>query len=571
MIQEVMHSIMTFIDLMALTVLLGAVWCHLWMARPTGEGLSYPKEFLDRLRRLLMVCLAALVISSIAGLVQRSIEMSGIGFTAILPLLPTIIFKTHYGSMWLLRLAGLFVAWVVWWANRRHMGSCLFDIFMLCAGAAIAFSRSASGHPADFGDLSPQQLADWLHLLAVSFLGGTLIALASLFPPSVIAEDNMKQRLVAGIANRFHILFGPLLAVLVLTGLYNAWFAVGSFRALVITTYGGLLSAKLALFLLLTFRYIVPPEHGRDESQFAMSFLRHTRVGAILVLGVLLCVSVLVHKVPARHYAHLEHAGLAGDHDSSHMHRASSGPEPVVSLGTTTVGVPVAMTVSIKQIDGKPLKGLEVSHERILHAVIIGKDLNVFAHIHPEDIGRITDEMLNKATFPLLFTFPKAGKYLVGLDFATADEFYSKTLSLNVAGEPIMGEPKIDFSTKKNFGEYQVVLTISPENIKAGKETTLRYVVEKDGKAVTDMEPFLGASMHLAVVPADLKLFIHAHGITPGEPRTHLDHKDAAPPKRFGPEIDAIIVFPVKGIYKIFSQVTHQDRVLLFDFMVNVQ
>jgi hypothetical protein len=229
------------------------------------------------------------------------------------------------------------------------------------------------------------------------------------------------------------------------------------------------------------------------------------------------------------------------------------------------------MTVSIKQIDGKPLKGLAVSHERILHALIIGKDLNVFAHIHPEDIGRITDEMLNKVTFPLLFTFPKAGEYLVGLDFATADEFYSKTLSLNVAGEPIMGEPKIDFLTNKDFGEYQVALTISPENIKAGKETILRYIVEKNGKAVTDMEPFLGASMHLAVVPADLKLFIHAHGITPGEPRTHLDHMHAAPPKRFGPEIDAIIVFPVKGIYKIFSQVNHQGKVLLFDFMLNVQ
>jgi hypothetical protein len=43
------------------------------------------------------------------------------------------------------------------------------------------------------------------------------------------------------------------------------------------------------------------------------------------------------------------------------------------------------------------------------------------------------------------------------------------------------------------------------------------------------------------------------------------------PPKKFGPEIEADVVFPVKGIYTIFSQVKHHDKVLVFDFMVNVQ
>jgi hypothetical protein len=87
--------------------------------------------------------------------------------------------------------------------------------------------------------------------------------------------------------------------------------------------------------------------------------------------------------------------------------------------------------------------------------------------------------MLQKAVFPLVFTFPKAGEYLVGLDFATSEEAYSKRLTLNVAGEPKMGEPKIDFSTRKTFGEYQVTLTASPETLQAGREATLRYVVEK--------------------------------------------------------------------------------------------
>ena len=89
---------------------------------------------------------------------------------------------------------------------------------------------------------------------------------------------------------------------------------------------------------------------------------------------------------------------------------------------------------------------------------------------------------------------------------------------------------------------------------------------------MTDLEPYLGAAMHLAVVPTSLNLFIHAHGLTPGEPHTNHDHlHTTAPPDKFGPEIESDIVFPAKGIYKIFSQVKHQGKVLLFDFMVDVQ
>ena len=260
----------------------------------------------------------------------------------------------------------------------------------------------------------------------------------------------------------------------------------------------------------------------------------------------------------------------------SSVHHAASGPEPRVILETDpakiTVGTPVKMTVRLQRPDGRPLEHLTLSHDRILHAVIIGADLDVFAHIHPEDIGPVTAEMVKKAALPLLFTFPKAGDYLIGLDFAAADESYSKTFSVHVVDALPMGKPKIDFSTRKVFGEYRVSLAMSPEKATAGKETTLTYTIEKNGNPVTDLEPYLGAAMHLAVVPVDLKLFIHAHGVTPGEPHTHLDHlHTAAPPDRFGPEIEAGIVFPVKGIYKIFSQVKHQGKVLLFDFMVDVQ
>jgi hypothetical protein len=76
--------------------------------------------------------------------------------------------------------------------------------------------------------------------------------------------------------------------------------------------------------------------------------------------------------------------------------------------------------------------------------------------------------------------------------------------------------------------------------------------------------------MHLAVVRTDLTQFIHAHGVTPGDSHMHAEHMHMMPSELYGPEIDTFIVFPEKGVYKIFCQVKHRDKVLLFDFMVKV-
>jgi putative copper resistance protein D len=576
MIQMVLHSIVTFIDIAALSMLVGVALCLFWMSRPEGDE-DVSRLFAGRLRRLLMLCLIVLVISSISNLIQRTMEMSGLGIAAVPPLLPAVLFKTHYGKIGLLRAGGIGLALAIWFIGRRHLNSHFVAVILFCASAAIAFSRSATSHAADFGDLSLQELSDWFHLIASSLWGGTLIAVAIVFRPSLATGDNRQNTVISGIADRFYVLFGPVFSLLVISGLYNAWVEVGSFGLLVTTPYGRLLSAKIVLLIFLTLRYIAPPQHGQDESAFIVKFLRRTRVEAIVIVVVLLCAAMLTHNIPARHFMHLEHAMTMGSHagheQGQHDRYAPTEPEAVVHLETPPkdikAGTPVAITVHIEDQNGRPFTGLIVHHERILHTIIIGSDLNVFAHIHTEDIGPVTSKMLKEATFPFRFTFPKAGEYLVGLDFATANGLYSKTAYAKVSGQPKMGEPKLDFSTERDFGAYHVTLKISPDSIKAGGETTLRYLIKKNEKPVTDLSPYLGAPMHLAIVLADLKQFIHAHG----ESQTHMDHMHmhAEPGEKFGPEIESVVVFPVKGVYKIFSQVNHQGKVLLFDFMVKVQ
>jgi putative copper export protein len=598
-VSGLIHFLPEWLELVSLAFCIGALVCRLWVFTPSaGAGFSYQKGLLAGMWRLFGVCIAAMIASSIANLLLFAAQMSGQPFSALFPVLPTVIFRTHIGRVWLIRIAALILLSVALKAGSRHRDSHGFLSFMLAVTIVIAMTESASGHASDKGDFSIPEITDWLHLLSASIWGGGLMVLSVVILPKLIKAGDQAAPLIAGVARRFSKIAGIAVAIIAITALYNAWFYVGSFEAFRKAFYGQIVLAKILLFLLLISlgafnRYVrvpllqewagfAPGKQGiiyriaaglrtrfvrhKNGQQIALRFKRGVRAEAFLMILVLLCVALLRHEIPARHYLHLQHTG---------SHLAVAGPEPMVSLETSpvriTAGVPVRMTVGIKNPEGKPFEGLEVSHERILHAVIIGRDLSSFAHIHPEEVGPVTDVMLKTATFPLNFTFPRAGKYLVGIDFVAGRNSYNRTFTLIVDGEAPMGKPKPDFSTRKNFGRYRVSLTLSPGTARAGEETTLKYIIEKDGKAVTNLEPYLGAAMHLAAVSADLTRFIHIHGVTPGESHGHGDHMRARPPRRFGPEIDATVFFSTGGVYKIFGQVNHEGRILLLEFMVDVQ
>lgn len=261
------------------------------------------------------------------------------------------------------------------------------------------------------------------------------------------------------------------------------------------------------------------------------------------------------------------------------MEHAVKAPEVVVDLETRPAelkaGSPASILFFIKDTEGKPIRDLTITHERLVHVMVIGADFSIFAHIHPDDLGAITPEMIRDAEFTVRYSFPKGGTYLIALDSAVKDVPFSEHFTVEVGGLPAMGPVKNDFSREKGFGEYQASLISEPARISAGKETLLRYTIKKDGKAVTDLEPYLSAPMHVAVVKDDLSTFIHEHGVLPGMDggmhmmagHMHMMHV----PDTFGPEIDVRIAFPVKGIYQIFSEVKHQGKVITLSFMTEVE
>jgi copper transport protein len=240
--------------------------------------------------------------------------------------------------------------------------------------------------------------------------------------------------------------------------------------------------------------------------------------------------------------------------------------------------VQAAMSFKITE-DGLPATDLVHVHERLLHAIIIGEDLETFAHIHPEDFGKITEEMKNSGTYSVAYHPMRAGRYLVAVDAQVRATPVTKYEIFRVEGADPMVLPSPDFATMKNFDGYDVELKI-PTVIRAGDATTIAYRISKNGIPVTDMAPYLGAPMHLAIVKDNLSDFMHTHGEVHASsapvsaaPVVGMAHMHAAPPKAFGPDVEAHVLFPKysgRGTYYIFGQFQHAGAVIVTKFAVKV-
>jgi copper resistance protein D len=336
------HSIPNMLDLLALTTCIGALVCRLWVI-PSSTKVTDTLDseiLITGLWRLLGVCITVLMLSSAVLLLARTAEMSGLPFTAVLPAVPTVLFKTHYGRIWLVRAVAVAAICVGWLVGRRHLGLRSIPGLMLYAGIIIALTRSASGHAADAGDLSIPELMDWLHLMAASVWGGGLLALSTAILPRVINLPGRRQMVIADIASRFSTLVGIALGALVVTATYNAWLEVGSLQALWETSYGQIVIVKILLLITLMalgasnryisvpllrrwaghtlaekgffYRLIAAPYISRfnlnpTESHIARWFTRKVWLEGIIILVVLICTGFLLHEVPARHFSHAGH------------------------------------------------------------------------------------------------------------------------------------------------------------------------------------------------------------------------------------------------------------------------
>jgi putative copper export protein len=294
-----------------------------------------------------------MIASSFGDLLVRAVEMSGQPLTAVFLVLPTVVFHTHLGHIWLIRIAALILLAVMVKAGSRYRDSRGFLYLILGVGLVVSMTMSATGHAADAGDFSIPEVIDWLHLLATLAWGGGLLVLSLRVLPEMVKQGDQAAPLIARVAGRFSRIAGFAVVVVALTAGYNAVIDVGNVAALLKAPYGRIIIVKAFLFFLLLIlgafnRYINVPLlrewegaplvkqgiigriaarcfspllHGLKGHLVALRIERCLRAEAILLAGVLLCATMLRHQIPARHFFHLQHAQAAG---VEHVHHAAT-------------------------------------------------------------------------------------------------------------------------------------------------------------------------------------------------------------------------------------------------------
>ena len=200
--------------------------------------------------------------------------------------------------------------------------------------------------------------------------------------------------------------------------------------------------------------------------------------------------------------------------------------------------------------DGRAMQQYRPQHERELHLIVASRDLGWFTHIHPVRDGG--------GTWSVPLTLPEPGPYRAFADFAVADgPAYTLGVEVTAPGE-FRPRPLPAPQPVSTVGAYQVTLTGAPEE---PGEAELGLTVSRDGRPVTDLEPYLGAYGHVVALREGDLAYLHVH--PEGQPG---DGATAA-----GPEVRFGVHLPTAATYRLFFDFAHRGAVHTADFTVPVR
>jgi hypothetical protein len=248
--------------------------------------------------------------------------------------------------------------------------------------------------------------------------------------------------------------------------------------------------------------------------------------------------------------------------------------EARVEPASPAPGEPTELAYRVSDAEsGQAISEMPVDHERQMHLIAVSRDLDRFQHIHPEP-----DE---SGGFAVTTQFPARGTYVLFDEFVRDGRkvLDRREVEVGAGGGAASLTPDLEPKTVDGL----VVSLEAPEEIRAGEEATLTYTVEKgDGTPADDLEPYLGAPAHVAIVSEDTLEFAHTHGEADvseedgsgGHGETEAaeegEHADHGGGQTFGPEIGFHHTFEAPGLYKVWAQFNHHGNVSTVPFVVEV-
>ncbi len=204
--------------------------------------------------------------------------------------------------------------------------------------------------------------------------------------------------------------------------------------------------------------------------------------------------------------------------------------------GAFTAGGTTTWRFRVVDCDGEPVTDMEPEQGKLLHLIVVREDFTGYQHLHPElGPGGVWSVDVRTA---------KAGRYRAIADFVVDERKYVLGTDLVAPGDAEdrpLPAPSLRASTDGFDVELQRPAVLEP-----GEEAQLTFRVTRNGRPVTDLEPYLGAYGHLVALHAPDLAYSHVH--PNGEDRS-------AGAMTFDTEFDEA------GTYRLFLQFQTAGRV----------
>ena len=263
------HILIKWIDLLALTPLIGIFVCKIFIP----SSLKEPRDF----RGVDMISLSILILgmTTLAELIARAMMISGRPFSALQMVLPSVITRTYFGPVLAVRFSLVILLGLLLIPQKYDKGKRMPEGILLLA---LCFTTSLLGHAGSQGTFTIRVFIDTVHLIAIScWIGGLLFLILSL--PKQLVDESNKTVLLADAIARFSTIATTSVGILIATGVVNSFFQIDSMGRILTTAYGKVLVLKwgfLLPMLLLGFinKYIVLPkfqEQGKGKKASDMN------------------------------------------------------------------------------------------------------------------------------------------------------------------------------------------------------------------------------------------------------------------------------------------------------------
>ncbi|MEV0915745.1 hypothetical protein AB0I93_15955 [Streptomyces sp. NPDC049967] len=203
--------------------------------------------------------------------------------------------------------------------------------------------------------------------------------------------------------------------------------------------------------------------------------------------------------------------------------------------GTLAAGKQAAYRFTVTGPDGKPVTGFAVDQTKRMHFYAIRSDLTGFQHIHPimAADGTWTADLdaLKSGSWRLFASFsPDSG--------AGKGKGFVLSRTVTVPGT----ETKTPLPAAAKTAEVDgYTVTVKGEPM-AGMAHPMSVTITKDGKPVTDLQPYLDTYAHLTAFHEGDTAFAHLHPTT----KVNGDHG--------GPELSFNAELPTSGNWRLFLQ-----------------